>query len=492
MPTSTLKRLLDRPNWALCTPSPVTNAANHCMVDGFGPGDAALYLSATSVVWQYSPDVDAWLQLPSPGLATFSTGACGVYHPMGPTGTAVAGSTATTLNTATTIAADLRPSADGRKHRVRITGGTGAGQERGISSHTVGANSIITVDSAWGVTPDNTSTYVLITGRYYLFGGGVTAAGTFKFWDVATATWSGNLVVTGVPTFTADGILVATPSVRGSNGTTLGTSTFANTTTGFATGTATAGGASTLTNSAKAWATNQWTNAQVRIYSGTGAGQVRTIASNTGTVLTTSAAWTTNPDATSNYVIEANDDFLYLMGNSVVTMYRYSIAGNSWSTLTPGAARSGGPAGGVWARHIPGCTGTDWAAENAIINGRRIYSGRSGGGSTIDYYDIAANTWVSSLTIGSWNSAPSVGTTAVYDGENTIYLMVIATRTDVFGFDVRHNTAKPVAHLLPANGASVASTKGLIARYEDGTGRPAIYLYWLLSSATQLYRCLLI
>mgnify|MGYP006995906754 FL=1 len=63
----------------------------------------------------------------------------------------------------------------------------------------------------------------------------------------------------------------------------------------------------------------------VRIVSGTGIGQTRTISSNTTNTLTV-PAWTVTPDATSTYEITGNDDFLYLIGNNAVTMYRYSIS----------------------------------------------------------------------------------------------------------------------------------------------------------------------
>lgn len=112
---------------------------------------------------------------------------------------------------------------------------------------------------------------------------------------------------------------------------------------GFSVGLASAGAASTLTDSTKTWATNAFANNQIRIIRGTGAGQIRTIASNTGTVITTSSAWTTTPDTTSVYRIEGNDDFFYLLGNNNVAMYRYSISGNAWTTLAPTAARAGAP-----------------------------------------------------------------------------------------------------------------------------------------------------
>lgn len=68
-------------------------------------------------------------------------------------------------------------------------------------------------------------------------------------------------------------------------------------------GQATSGDTSTLTDSSKSWATNQFANCTVFIVRGTGAGQSRTISSNTATELTVSAAWDTVPDSTSHYMI---------------------------------------------------------------------------------------------------------------------------------------------------------------------------------------------
>jgi len=68
-------------------------------------------------------------------------------------------------------------------------------------------------------------------------------------------------------------------------------------------GTATSGGASTLTDSGAAWETNRWRYGYIYVTGGTGSGQRRRIASNTGTAITVDRAWGTNPDNTSTYVI---------------------------------------------------------------------------------------------------------------------------------------------------------------------------------------------
>jgi len=75
--------------------------------------------------------------------------------------------------------------------------------------------------------------------------------------------------------------------------------------TSYVTGTATAGAASTMDDTTKAWTVGQYIARAVRITGGTGVGQVRLITANTATQLTISGTWTTIPDITSTYVIES-------------------------------------------------------------------------------------------------------------------------------------------------------------------------------------------
>ena len=74
--------------------------------------------------------------------------------------------------------------------------------------------------------------------------------------------------------------------------------------------TATSGGASTLTDSGESWSTNEWAAYEVEILSGTGSGQIATIVSNTGTVLTSTGVWETNPSSDSVYKIVTPPRFL--------------------------------------------------------------------------------------------------------------------------------------------------------------------------------------
>lgn len=70
-------------------------------------------------------------------------------------------------------------------------------------------------------------------------------------------------------------------------------------------GTASAGAASTITDSSKSatWTANQFIGSVVTITGGTGAGQTRRIVSNTTTALTVAPNWTTNPASGSTYSI---------------------------------------------------------------------------------------------------------------------------------------------------------------------------------------------
>ena len=478
MASTTLRKLLDLKVWQACVPSPITNAANFAVAASDGPDQLVYYLVSTSGVYTYDPNEDAWGLLPSPALATFAAGAAVRWHSLGPTGTAAAGSTSTTLNTSLNIIADLSPR-NGLNYVVRITGGTGAGQQRNIASSTYGANATLTVSSAWSVTPDATSTFALHTGRVYFFGGGTLAAGSFKYWDHATQTWSGNLSITNLAaSMGTDCKLVGQSSVQSPVA---------------YTGTATSGSATTLVNSAKTWATNQFANWQVRITAGTGAGGIRAITSNTGTTLTIASG--TALDATSQYSIEPSDDYLYLLGNAAVTLYRYSVSGNTWTVLSPVAARSGAPGAALSATIVWGCTDSVWTSESTVRNCNRIYSFRGGGSATVDYYDIGQNTWVSGITYARTNETLTTGAGYTYTGGNYIYIQkeqASGTPTRFFRFDVRQPSLDAWStNVFPAPAAATLGDKVFASQYHDGSGTPLFFIYCLQPAGTQLHRCLI-
>jgi hypothetical protein len=471
------RKILDLKRWEFCTPSPNATAAATFIVSSRHYRQQQLHVVSNTVANLYNPQEDGWIAVPSPALAgTFGAGACGVAGSFS-TGTTVAASSLTaTAGTTTTITTNQTLARDLRGYSVYFVGGTNAGKTKTIASNTIGTNAVITFDSAEAVAFDATSQYRLKTPVFYVLGAGTLAAGSFRKYDFATNTWT-TLAITGLAaTIGTDGRLISTPAWI-DNG-------FKS----FATGTATAGGASTLTNSAKAWATNQWTNYQIRMSGGTGAGQIRTVASNTGTVITVSAAWTTQPDATSTYSIEGNDDFIYFIGNNAVTLYRYSISGNAWSTLTPGVARGGAPGAGMGGTWIHSVSAADWNNENLILNGRYIYSFRGAAGALLDRYDIAGNTWAA-ITYSPAVETFTTGTKYAYC-KDRLYIQKEATGR-WFAYDLAENAMQPFGTTTYTQGAAVLGDTAFDVTYKDGATE-IDYVYFLLNTSTVLLRQMVI
>ena len=470
MPTTlNLRTLLHRKRWEPLTPHPVANLAGAFIVAAdLGTQMARIFeVQGVSAIYSYYGAEDGWLQLPNSGLGgTFGAGACGEFHPDGPRGTATAGTT-TTITTNLTIVRDLRG------HRVRITGGPNAGQDFIIAKNTIGANSVITFTTTAGAAFTAASTYTISSGRLWVFVPSATAP-ALGYYDWALNTWTAR-AVTGLPTaWVTEGQLIGTDSLR-SGVLISGTSTGTNTTT-------------TLNDTGKAWTVNALSNLQVRITGGTGAGQVRTIASNTATALTVGTAWTVTPDATSTYAVEGDDNALYLLGNAAVTLYKYSISGNTWSTITPGTARTGAPGAGMTGDWIVGVTDADWTAAAGPLNGRYIYSFRGAAGNLLDRYDIALNAWAP-VSYGNQFETLTTGSCSVSDRER-IYIQKDAGNR-LFYFDVVLNAFRPFNTLVYGVGAATAGDKLAIQRYVDGATELS-FLYMRRSTGTEFFRMMVV
>lgn len=512
MISNNLQKGRDARTWKPVTNALAANAANMFVIADLAGWDPEIMMiqSGTLRYMLNMQNDGASLTLPATAIAgTFGAGACGVYHSNAATGTATAGTTST-ITTNLTINRDLSG------YAVRITAGTNAGQERIIKSNTLGANCVITVTDNFASAIDNTSVYLLKTGRYYIFHPGAGAVG-FSYYDRATDAFTARSVTNIATTFATDGQLVApygdrtdndvsptaglpvtsataTTITTGQNfvtnqlanrmlyiisGTGVGqySRIASNTATvitltdslspvpdstskykieGFTSGKATSATGTTIVQSTKTWTASQWINYQVRIVSGLGAGQVRVITANDATSLTV-ATWTINPDSTSYYVIEGDDDALYLLGNAAVTLYKYSISGNSWASLSPGVARAAAPGAGFSANWICANTHTDWTNENAIINGRRIYSFRGGAGAVLDYYDIPSNAWTNGVTYANATETYTTGTSWETD-KGMIYCQQNTTGK-VFRFDPARGIQEPVSYLIYPQGAATIGNK---------------------------------
>lgn len=525
------------------------------VVDQKADANVGLVSNTATTHWLYHHDQDAYTQIPSGAFAgTWGVGACGIYHPWSINYTANGGSTTTVTVLATThnITGYAKGStiefiSSGINSGLRRT-------VTDVITNAGAGNVTLVLDSAVPTAVLNTHTFRLTTGRFYVMNAGTIAAGIWKVFDVATLTWQANLGTTNLPaSWGTDGKLACAYALGARSNVTTGTATAgagtsltdttkawvvnqwadytlqivggtgagqvrtitgntatvltvsSNWTTNpdatsvyavygndhYATGRATAGASTTLTNSTKTWTVNQWTNYQVRIVGGTGIGQVRTIASNTATVLTVGSAWTTNPDATSIYIIEGNEDFLYLLGNNAVTMYRYSISANTWTVMTPTTARAGVPVVGMSADVVIQTGDSVWADENAILDGRYIYSVRGGTavttGALIDRFDIAGGT----AGAGAWANVVYQGTEFFTTGSHGcmdgryLYLRKDTTHR-FFKYSITGNHIEPLSTNFMLDGTGVGGQK-LWTKNLDSTGTVK-WLYSHRNSGSELYR----
>ena len=183
------------------------------------------------------------------------------------------------------------------------------------------------------------------------------------------------------------------------------------------------------------------------------------------------------------------------MGNNAVTMYRYSVSGNSWSTLAPGAARAGAPGAGLSASWVDGVTNTAWTDgtygnhyTTTLIrqNGRYIYSLRGGGSNVLDVYDIAANTWISGVPYGGQMETFTTGSSTV-DVGGMIYIQKDATGR-IYRFDVAKNAIYPFASNPVPQGAALVGQKMFITSVYDGSTLAIRYLYTLGNTRSELTR----
>ena len=470
------RKILDLKRWEFLSPAPVTSGAAMFIVSSRHYRQQQLYVTSNTVAYLYNPNEDGWVQVPSPALAgTFGAGSCGVAGAWS-TGNTIAGSLTATAGTTTTLTTNQPLARDLRGYKVQILAGPNAGQLFTIASNTIGTNAVITFVETAGSAHSASSVYRLCTPTYFVLNAGALATNQFKKYCYATNTWT-TLTQTGLPaTISTDSKLISTPSWVDSD--------YLN----FATGTATAGAATTLTTTGTTWATNQWANSQVRIVSGTGAGQIRTIASNTGTVLTVSASWTTNPDATSAFQIQGNDDFLYYMGSNAVTLYRYSISANTWSTLSPSAARAAAPTTGMSGHWVWGSTDSAWTNQNAIQNGRYIYSFQGGATAALHRYDIAGNTWAT-ITYSPATETFTTGTKHVYH-DNYQFIHEDATGR-WFRYNFVTQEMDGWTTMTYPNGAAVLGDTSFDITYFDGATEIE-YIYMLLNTSAVVLRQMII
>lgn len=475
METQNNLALLHRKEWQTMMPAPTITAAGSLVLADTNH-NLALYMATNTVHYLYHHDEDDYVQITSGTFAVaLAAGLCGTFHPWSVNYTANGGTT----STVTVAAASFNINGNVIGKTIRFLTGTAAnlGLDRTITHITseAGIGTItLTLDTPLPAAVVNTDTFKVTSGSFFILNAGTLAATNyFKRFDVGTLAWS-NIGITGLPaTWGTDGKM-STPSCANSF---------------YDSGTATSGSATTLVESTRTWTVDQWKNYQVRIVAGTGVGQVRVITSNTGTTLTIAAGATI--DATSQFVIEGDDNAIYIFGNNAVTLYKHDITAGTTSTVSVTAARAGAPIIGMSSDFV-GVTGiTGWDNVSNIKNGRYIYCLR-GGTSVIDRYDIPTQAWLP--TNGVVYVSPitfTTGNSTVWDGRY-IYIAKEGSATvpqRIYKFSLRGNYLEPVSTDWYFGGAALVGAKIWVKNLSSaGTIK---WLYVLQSTSTNLRRIML-
>lgn len=451
----------------------------------------------------YNPILDEWMYVGSPALTgTFGIGAYALFHPsQGPRGVLTTGNTTTKIVLSTALPSavgvnSLANRGDGVGFRIRIIGNAGGSsgkvEERTIVANTGGTTPTIWLDSALSFTPASGDAYEMLSGRVFMLSAGTLAAGMWKYYDIATASFSGNLAVTNLPpTIGTDTNGVALSESYVPNSKSPGQGFFGNIV-------ATASAAGTITGTAAGVdagvVANQYRNFQIRIVQDTGTptatGQRRKITSHTAgasPVYTLASNWTVTPSATATFVIENDDDKILLQTSAGVAVYTYNITGNTWDTSTFTAPASAHGAGVIFEQSF----GIDLDAGANARHGM-IYRIRGGGVATIDVLDITAatnGTWSAAIVVANGVTTMTTGTSAVYDpatmGGKFLHINVNATSRNL-RFDMKNRVMESECYLRGVQSTAMVGSRHGYSLFIDGATKLA-FIHQILATASNFF-----
>jgi hypothetical protein len=490
MPTTlAFKALIDLPEWRPIANAGAASAAGTQLVAGLrNNSDRGAYvymLVNATTLWAYDVEDDDWFQLASPGLTgTFGAGAGAVMMPsQGPRGTLAAGSTTTSVVLSTALPAAVAPNQLANKgnsngFKIRIignsAGGSGKVEERYIIGNTGGTTPTLYLDSPLSFTPANGDGYEILSGRLFMLSAGTLAAGCWKYYDIATNSFSGNLATTNLPTtLSSDSSFLGLDESYVPYDTDPGKGF-------FDVLTATASSATSITGTVagadSGVLANEYRNFQIRIVEDaanpTAVGQRRNITSHTAgaSPVYTVPAWTMTPSASAKFVIELNGDRILYWGSGSSSTFTCSIGGNTWDTTTF-AARSAAHAAGSIA--CPSFFLRPDAAKQARHS--YVYVFRGSAGAVMDLFDIAGGTtgaWTAAIVYGGSGMTFTTGTTCTpdpYTSGGRFTFINPSGGQRCLKWDSKNRTLSPAFYLRYPMGTAAVGQRMATAMFVDGT-----------------------
>lgn len=237
-----------------------------------------------------------------------------------------------------------------------------------------------------------------------------------------------------------------------------------------------------LTETGATWIVNQFSNMDVVITEGTGAGQKRRIASNTANTITLASAVTGNantgafsitPDTSSKYKIQMSSDFMYYTpGTTGTGFYKIDLATGSsattWTTLASSPAAFGGGGNIVW---------TD-AVGSLFLTGMR-----GAGTATFYYYNVGLNSWVTPTVYCGSETFNTGASSTIWDGQRKMFIVKESSlRLYTMNFSTRQ--LEPGGTMPYAAGSAYDGHRARVVTTTDGVQ----WLYVLRNGAAEFFR----
>ena len=504
------KDIIDKPEWRPLAVSLNAHAAGASlcsdMRNDISRHPEIYQLVSAAVLNSYNPTNDGWTFEGSPALGgTFGAGAgCTSMASCGPTGFISGGATTTTIPTMSFYASTnltgigmnmlVNRAAGTTGFRIRImgnywTGSNGKTEERHIIANTSGFTPTITLDTPLSAAPQSGDLYEILGGRVYMLSAAALAAGDWKYFDIATRTFSQNLSNTNLPaTIANDASFIPLDELYTPYDQPPGSGFF---------GPLVCSGASTGTITGQMGygdyvaTTNEYRNFQIRIVQDTinkaSVGQRRIIASHTSGAVNVSPAytlgtnWSVTPSSGAMFVIELPNQIV-LFSSATASAYVYNpraytmsglatgIFSDNWSTTYYGARAN---------NMGPGCISFgSWGIEpDPQRNARHsyIYSFRGGGSVALDMLDIAggpSGVWYNGIIYDgqqtAWNTA-SCGKYAPADNQGRYGYMVLNATANMYRFDVKNRSMEAWAQIrYPQAGTAAVGDRLAVLTFVDG------------------------
>ena len=263
----------------------------------------------------------------------------------------------------------------------------------GSQTHFVIESMELTVNTAWDVTPDESSIYQIMSGGLWVLSSSAsTPYASWQYYDIILDTWQTKTPPAShiAAALTSDIAIDRTGEVGGF----------------FVSGlTASSATAKTLVHTGATYDYDRYANHQLRIVSGKGIGQRRRIAANSADTFYLNHKWDITPDSTSQYSICGDVDKIWMVGNASSAIYQYSVENDVWASapiVDSGILRviSVTPAAGITSSYGPPHEGIALSTSNPIV-----YSASG-------VLTVAVNAGGSNYVVGDFVTLTTTGTNA--------------------------------------------------------------------------------